>query len=54
MLYLLKKGRLYTTKVGMQFLDKNIINLVTFFQSGIKDKCEGANANSGHLKFNEV
>ncbi len=54
MLYLLEKGSLYITKVGMQFLDKNAINPVTSFQSGIKNKCEGANANFGHLKFNEV
>lgn len=35
-------------------LTKIDVNLVTSFQSGIKNKCEGANANFGHLKFNEV
>jgi len=54
MLYLLEKGRLYTTKVGMQFLDKNVINLVTSFQNEIKDKCEATNANFEHLKFNDI
>jgi hypothetical protein len=54
MLYLLEKGRLYITKVGMQFLDKNVVNSVTSFQSEIKDKCEATNANFEHLKFNEV